>query len=89
MLVGTLVVQEAVQMSISNEAVRESAGTNRRAGQELQSSSSSLQRVLTEDLHAYKVLLTQELNLNDHAQLSEFVELYINKWMMIFRAKSS
>ncbi|KZC14885.1 hypothetical protein WN55_07749, partial [Dufourea novaeangliae] len=49
------------------------------SGQELDISRSSLQRILTKDLHlhAYKVQLTQELKPTDHAKPREFVE-----WIM-------
>ncbi|XP_036185884.1 DDB1- and CUL4-associated factor 16 isoform X2 [Myotis myotis] len=59
------------------ESVAKSPGTSiRRRGQELDISKSSLQRILTKDLHypAYKVQLTQELKPTDHAQRREFVE---------------
>lgn len=45
-------------------------------GQELDISRSSLQDILTKDLH-YKVQLTQELKLANHAQRVEFLE-----WIM-------
>lgn len=62
------------------ESVAESPGTSiRHRGQELDISRSSLQRIVTKDLHlhAYKVQLAQELKPTDHAQRREFVE-----WIM-------
>ncbi|CAK9813004.1 hypothetical protein ANTPLA_LOCUS7629 [Anthophora plagiata] len=62
------------------ESIAESPGTSiRHRAQELDISKSSLQRILTKDLHlhAYKVQLTQKLKPTDHAQRREFVE-----WIM-------
>lgn len=62
--------------------VREHPGTSiRHRGQELQISRSSLQRILTKDLHlhAYKVQITQELKPRDHGQRREFVEWIIDR----------
>lgn len=63
------------------EAVRDSVVENpetsiRHRSQELNIYSSSLQRILTKDLHLhpYKVQLSQELKHTDHAQRREFVE---------------
>ncbi|EFN81054.1 hypothetical protein EAI_05801, partial [Harpegnathos saltator] len=62
------------------ESVVESPGISiRHRGQKLDISRSSVQRILTKDLHlhTYKVQLTHALKPTDHAQRREFVE-----WIM-------
>lgn len=75
-------VHRRVGRSIENivavrESVAENPGTSiRHRGQELNISRPTLQRILRKDLHlhAYKVLLTQELKPTDHAQRRAFVD---------------
>jgi len=59
-----------------SESVAESPGTSiRHRSQQLDIPRSSMQRILTKDLHlhAYKIQLTQELKPTDHVQRREFV----------------
>ncbi|KAK0166333.1 hypothetical protein PV328_004759 [Microctonus aethiopoides] len=72
--------RSAQNIDAVRESLAESPGTSiRHRCQELGISRSSLQRILTKDLHLhdYKIELTQELDPSDHTQRREFVE-----WIM-------
>jgi len=59
-----------------SESVAESPGTSfRHRSQQLDIPRSTMQRILTKDLHlhAYKIQLTQELKPTDHVHRREFV----------------
>jgi len=54
--------------------IAEGAGTSlRHHSQHLGIPRSTMQRIVTEDLHAYKIQRTQELKPTDHVQRREFV----------------
>ena len=77
-----------------SESVAESPGTSlRHRSQQLDSPRSTMQRILTKELHlhAYKSQLTQELKPTDHVHRREFVNCVLEnqKWKAIFRRNLS
>jgi hypothetical protein len=69
LLVSHLTGRHLDNIAAVSESVAENPGTSlRRCSQQLDSPRSTMQRILTEDLHlhAYKIQLTQELKPTDH-----------------------